>query len=211
MHLIILFDGTICESENNRLGPQMQIVNDIISNYTINAELRIAFGTPIIYNNFNYYPYSCSEDVVNADIKTINQWCFADSPALDSSNNISATMEFSMSKLYTPDTPAFAFIILLRSNGSLSGDDAMKEAIDFRQTCLDHINAAVIVIQVDQQTAVNPNLATTPELFFVYDRTNDIVAKVTNALMELSPYQMEEYGCKRSNSTNATPPPGSCS
>ncbi|KAE9548491.1 hypothetical protein FO519_008294 [Halicephalobus sp. NKZ332] len=210
MHLIILFDGTICASSNVGLDRQSQIVRAIVSNYTINTELKVAFGTPIMYNNFNFYGYSCSLDGVNRDINTINQWCYSGSIALDKNNDIYATMEHSMSNLYTPDTPAFAFIVLLRSNGSLSDSSGIKDAIHFRKVCLDSINAAVIVIQVDEMVSVDPNLASRPEFFFKYDPAADIGSQVTRALVEVTKYNMRGYVCRRSKSVSDTNPPEKC-
>ena len=109
-------------------------------------------------------------------------------------------MEDSMAKLYTPDTPALAFIILLNSNGSSNGD-GIPAAINFRQNCLDPVNVAVLVIQVDEDTPVDPNLASKPEFFFKYDGTTNIGVDVTNALMQVATYNMNGYSCNRDKST----------
>lgn len=96
-----------------------------------------------------------------------------------------------MSKLYFPDTPALAFIVLMESNTAIEG------TILFRKSCLDPTNAAVIVIQVDENSPVDPNLASKPEFFFKYDQVTDIGTSVTDALLEVAPYKVDGYKCKR--------------
>ena len=100
-------------------------------------------------------------------------------------------MQYSMSKLYHPDTPALAFVILMNSNRGT------EEAISFRKSCLDPANAAVIVVQMDENNAIDPDLASRPEFFFKYDGTTDIAAIINDALMKVDPYKIDGYTCER--------------
>ena len=104
-----------------------------------------------------------------------------------------------MSRLYTPNTPAFAFVILIKNNGTVANNKGMLDAILFRQTCLDPINAAVIVIQVDENSPVDSKLASRPEFFFKYDGTSAIQSHVTRALEQIKTYRMQKYVCGDSN------------
>ena len=115
-----------------------------------------------------------------------------------------STLEYSMSRLYSPDTPAFAFIILLKNNGD-PGNNAMDDAISFRKKCLDLVNAAVIVIQVDDNTYVDPELASKPGFFFKYDGTPAIGAHVSKALQQVLTYKMHAYLCKTDPAPGSSP------
>ena len=115
-----------------------------------------------------------------------------------------SSLEYSMSRLYTPNTPTFAFIVLLKNNGDPESN-AMQDAIYFREKCLDHVNAAVIVIQVDDTTFVDPKLASKSEFFFKYDGTPAIGAHVTKALQQVLTYKMHEYLCKTDSAPGSNP------
>ena len=115
-----------------------------------------------------------------------------------------STLKYSMSRLYTPNTPTFAFVILLKNDGD-PGNNAMDDAISFREKCLDHVNAGVIVIQVDDNTYVDPKLASKSGFFFKYDGTPAIGAQVTKALQQVSTYKMHEYLCKTDPAPGSSP------
>ena len=60
-----------------------------MSNYTINSELRIAFGNPIMYEEDYLYDYYATQDEVYEYAHIIDRWCFPESPAIDLNRNIS--------------------------------------------------------------------------------------------------------------------------
>ena len=117
-------------------------------------------------------------------------------------------MLYSISRLYTPDAPALAFIILLSSGGS--NGDVINSAIRLRKNCLDPANIAVIVIQVDNDTTINHDLASKPDFFFVYPNSPNIGTDVTNALTNVTTYDIDKYTCERV-APDTTPSTGACS